>query len=154
MHTSIRWAQDGVSLMMIEALPETRMMLAEISISKLARNCPVLLSKAFLSRFLFFTFLLFLLHCSALVQFFQLFSEFQPNEFYATGEVSRKAPLFSSYHSAKSTLNALGNHMSSCTACIANFLKLSLFLLRFSRMQESMFQRLATTSTRIILLPK
>lgn len=89
--------------MMIKALPQTRMMLAETCTSKLARIfflyqkirlfCPDSCCWAFF----FLTCLLFLLHCSALVQFFQLFSEFQPNEFYATGEVSGKAALFFSH---------------------------------------------------------
>ncbi len=77
---------------------------------------------------------------SALTQFFQIFSEFQSNPFYATGEVRKRTSFWID------TIRIL-------LSCTVKILLLTIFKIH-SHMQESMFQQLATTSTRTIPLPK
>lgn len=89
-----RLEQVSALLMMTEALLRTKMMLAEI--------CTGLLSCSATDSHFFEVFVLYLhltypflfLFKSALTQFFQLFPEYQSNEFYATGEVSFSFNLF------------------------------------------------------------
>lgn len=85
----LRLGQDGVSLTMTEDLPKTRMMWAEICTGTVTKGLLYIYDNVrFMIHIRFFFFLL-----SALTQFFQIFSEFQSNPFYATGEV-RKGTSF------------------------------------------------------------
>lgn len=82
-----RLEQVSASLMMTKVLLRTRMMLAEICTGKmLLSNSNVIESHKCVLYTNSFIISIFLL--SALTQFFQIFPEYQSNEFYATGEAS------------------------------------------------------------------